>query len=45
MWWRGASAAYKSGLMASWPYLPAWQKEWVIATVEEDILIHNVLNG
>jgi hypothetical protein len=45
MWWRGANAAYKSGLMHVWPYLPGWHKEWIIATVEEDVTIHNVLNG
>jgi hypothetical protein len=45
MWWRGANAALKTGSMAIWPYLPKWHKEWIIATVEEDILIHNILNG
>jgi hypothetical protein len=43
MWWRGSVAALKSGYMDIWPYLPRWQKEWIIATVEEDILIANNL--
>jgi hypothetical protein len=45
MWFRGASAALKSGNMDVWPYLPAWHKAYIIATVEEDILIYNTLNG
>jgi hypothetical protein len=45
MWWRSAIAALKSNSMAQWPYLPAWQKEWIIATVEEDILVSNYLQG
>ena len=45
MWWRGANAALKAGCILQWPYLPAWQKAHIIATVEEDILIYNVLNG
>jgi hypothetical protein len=45
MWWRGANAALKAGKLDIWPYLPAWHKAYIIATVEEDILIHNVLNG
>lgn len=45
MWWRGATAALRAGKLDIWPYLPAWHKAFIIATVEEDILIHNVLNG
>jgi hypothetical protein len=45
MWFRGASAALKSGNMDVWPYLPTWHKAFIIATVEEDILIYNMING
>ncbi len=45
MWFRGASAALKSGNLEVWPYLPAWHKAFIIATVEEDILIYNTVNG
>jgi hypothetical protein len=45
MWWRGANAALKSGNMDKWPYLPAWHKAFIIATVEEDILLNNALGG
>jgi len=45
MWWRSANAALKAGLLGQWPMLPAWHKAWIIATVEEDILLHNTLSG
>jgi hypothetical protein len=38
-------AALKANKMDIWPYLPAWHKAWIIATVEEDVTIHNILNG
>jgi len=45
MWYRGASAALKANVLLEWPYLPAWHKAFIIATVEEDILIYNTING
>ncbi|MHC4195401.1 MAG: hypothetical protein ACYSQZ_05580 [Planctomycetota bacterium] len=45
MWWRGANAALKAGKLDVWPYLPAWHKAFIIATVEEDVTIYNALNG
>jgi len=45
MWWRGANAALKANCLKDWPFLEGWHKAYIIATVEEDILIHNVLNG
>jgi hypothetical protein len=45
MWYRGAAAATKSGNLDVWPYLPAWHKAYIIAAVEEGILVHNMING
>jgi len=45
MWWRGWIAAYKGNLLLQWPYLPSWHKAIVIAVVEEDVTINNLLNG
>lgn len=45
MLWRGQAAALKANCLLKWPYLAGWHKALIIATVEEDILIHNVLSG
>jgi len=43
MFWREASAAYEAGCLSQWFNLPIWQREWIVATVEMKVDIHNAI--
>jgi hypothetical protein len=45
MFWRESRAALKAGVMGQWHTMPKWQKEWIIATIEQEQEINNRFGG